>query len=157
MSVQRRPKWRRATRTGLRISVVLVVGIPLLVVGTAAAGFGLLLFGNLPGTVPKENPVVEAQPSYVYDAQGNQIGVFREFDLTIPMKKEDVPQVLKNAVVAAEDRRFWVHEGVDPEGLVRAALDQLPRGHRRPGWLDDHTAVREGAVPQRPNGRSRAS
>ncbi len=64
----------------------------------------------------------------MYDAQGNQIGVFREFDLTIPMKKEDVPQVLKNAVVAAEDRRFWVHEGVDPEGLVRAALTNYREG-----------------------------
>jgi penicillin-binding protein 1A len=128
MIVRRRPKWRRATRTGLRASVVFIVGVPLLVVGTAAAGFGLLLFGNLPGTVPQENPVLESQPSYVYDAQGNQIAVFREFDLTVPMKKDDVPQVLKNAVVAAEDRRFWVHEGIDPQGLVRAALSNYREG-----------------------------
>jgi penicillin-binding protein 1A len=128
MTVERRPKWRRLLRTGARASVVMIVGIPLLVGGTAAAGFGLLLFGNLPGTVPEENPVVDSQPSYVYDAQGNEIGVFREFDLTIPMAREDVPEVLKNAVVAAEDRRFWVHEGIDPEGLVRAAFTNYREG-----------------------------
>jgi penicillin-binding protein 1A len=112
----------------LRVAVIMAVGVPLLVVGTAAAGFGLLLFGNLPGTVPEENPLVESRPSYVFDAAGNQIGVFREFDLTIPMQKEDVPQVLKDAVVAAEDRNFWTHEGIDPEGLIRAALTNYREG-----------------------------
>ena len=128
MTVERRPTWRRALRMGTRVTVTLAIGIPILVVGTAAAGFGLLLFGNLPGTVPEENPVVESRPSYVYDAAGNEIGVFREFDLTIPMQKQDVPQVLKDAVVAAEDRNFWTHEGIDPEGLVRAALTNYREG-----------------------------
>lgn len=126
--VERRPAWRRAFRSALRVSVILVIGIPILVVGGAAAGFGLLLFGNLPGTVPEENPVVESIPSYVYDAAGNEIGVFREYDLTLPMQKEDVPQVLKDAVVAAEDRNFWTHEGIDPEGLIRAALTNYREG-----------------------------
>jgi len=128
MSVQRRPAWRRATRIGLRVVVILVIGVPILMVGTAATGFGVLLFGSLPGTVPEENPVVESQPSYVYDAAGNEIGVFRQFDLTVPMQKEDVPQVLKDAVVAAEDRNFWTHEGIDPEGLIRAAFTNYREG-----------------------------
>jgi penicillin-binding protein 1A len=113
---------------GMRVLVILVIGVPILLVGTAATGFGVLLFGNLPGTVPEENPIVESQPSYVYDAAGNQIGVFREFDLTIPMQKDDVPQVLKDAVVAAEDRNFWTHEGIDPEGLIRAAFENYREG-----------------------------
>jgi penicillin-binding protein 1A len=87
-----------------------------------------LLFGNLPGTVPEENPVVESRPSHVYDAAGNEIAVFREFDLTVDMAREDVPQVLKDAVVAAEDRKFWSHDGIDPEGLVRAALANYREG-----------------------------
>lgn len=126
--VERRPRWRRTARTGLRASIILLVGLPLLVGGTVAAGFGLLLFGNLPGTVPEENPVVDSQPSYVYDADGNQIAVFRKFDLTVPMQREDVPEVLKNATVAAEDRRFWTHGGIDPEGLVRAAFTNYREG-----------------------------
>ncbi len=128
MSVERRPGWRRGMRIGLRVAVVVLIGLPVLVVATAGAGVSVLLFGSLPGTVPEENPRLVSQPSYVYDAAGNEIGVFREFDLTIPMEREDVPDVLKNAVIAGEDHRFWSHEGVDPEGLVRAALTNYQEG-----------------------------
>ncbi|MEJ5256540.1 MAG: transglycosylase domain-containing protein [Acidimicrobiales bacterium] len=128
MTSSRRSRWRRAIRTSLRALVILVLGLPVLAVATAASGLGLLLYGNLPGTVPKENPRIESRPSYVYDSQGNQIGEFRQFDLTVPMSREDVPQVLKDATVAAEDHRFWSHRGVDPEGLVRAALANYEEG-----------------------------
>jgi penicillin-binding protein 1A len=126
--LSRRPRWRRATRTALRVAAVLLVGVPLLVLGAAAAGGGLLLFGNLPGTVPEENPLVRSEPSFVYDATGQEIGSFREFDLTVPVTKDDVPQVLKDAVIAAEDRSFWTHRGVDPQGLVRAAVANYQEG-----------------------------
>ena len=124
----RRPPWRRALRHGLRATIVVVVGVPLMVVAALAAGLGLLLFGNLPGTVPEENPQIRAEPSYVFDAEGNEIGVFREFDLTVPITRDDVPQVLKDAVVAAEDHSFWSHRGVDPQGLLRAALTNYQEG-----------------------------
>jgi penicillin-binding protein 1A len=128
MTVERRPAPRRALRAAGRIALVLIVGLPLLVAGTATAGVGLLLFGNLPGTVPEENPREASQPSRVYDVFGNEIAVFREFDLTVPMTKDNVPQVLKDAVIASEDRNFWTHRGIDPEGLFRAALTNYREG-----------------------------
>jgi penicillin-binding protein 1A len=127
-TTRRRPVPRRMLRGGLRIMVILVVGIPLMVGVAAAAAFGALLYGNLPGTVPVEHARVISQPSYVYDINGNQIATFREFDLNLPMTKEDVPQVLKDALVAAEDHKFWTHKGVDPEGLVRAAVTNYREG-----------------------------
>jgi penicillin-binding protein 1A len=126
--VERRPAWRRGLRLAGRTLVVLTVGVPLLVLTAAGAGLGLLLFGNLPGTVPEENPQIRSEPSYVFDAAGNEIGVFREFDLTVPITKDDVPQVLKDAVVASEDNNFWSHRGIDPQGLVRAALTNYQEG-----------------------------
>ncbi len=116
-----RPPWRRRARLSLRVFVVMALGIPLFLGATASAALGLLLFGTLPGTVPEEKPLPLSVPSTVYDADGNQIGSFHQFDLTLPMTAADVPQVLKDAVVASEDRKFWSHNGVDPEGIVRAA------------------------------------
>ena len=115
-------------RSGLRVAVILILGIPLLVGVGLTAGFGALLFGNLPGTVPEEKPRAVSQPSYVYDANGNQIGSFRQFDLNIPLTKADIPQVMKDAVVAAEDHKFWTHKGVDPEGLIRAGITNYREG-----------------------------
>ena len=73
------------------------------------------------------------------------------------MTKEDIPQVLKDAVVAAEDRKFWTHKGIDPEGLVRAAITNYREGDDRAGRLDHHPAVRQEHVPdQRAVGRAQA-
>lgn len=107
---------------------VVVLGVPILVVATLGSAFGLLLFGSLPGTVPEQKPVPVSLPTYVYDSQGNEIAVFREFDLTVPMTRDDIPTVLADAVVAAEDRKFWTHRGIDPEGLTRAAITNYREG-----------------------------
>jgi penicillin-binding protein 1A len=64
----------------------------------------------------------------VFDANGTLIGEFRQFDLTVPIQPTDVPDVVKDAVVAAEDRNFWEHDGLDAEGLTRAALANYEEG-----------------------------
>lgn len=126
--IERKPWLRRTFRSSIRTVVILVIGLPLLASATAAAGFGLLLFSSLPGTVPEEKPTPVSRPTFIYDAQGNEIAVLREFDLTVPMTRDDVPEVLKDAVVASEDRKFWTHKGIDPEGLIRAAIANYREG-----------------------------
>lgn len=126
--MERRPTWMRSARTGLRVSVVMLVCLPLFAVAAGATATWMLLYGDLPVLVPKPNPQIVAQPSQVYDTQGNLIGVFRQFDISKPISREDVPQILKEAVVAAEDRNFWDHEGVDPLGVVRAAIENVEEG-----------------------------
>ncbi len=63
-------------------------------------------------------------PLRVFSSDGIQIGEFgeerREF---VPIGQ--VPQVMKDAVLAAEDSRFYQHGGVDYKGMVRAALENL--------------------------------
>jgi penicillin-binding protein 1A len=49
----------------------------------------------------------------------------------IPLSK--VPVHVRNAFVAAEDKRFYQHSGVDDRGLVRAFLNNLTQGHREGG------------------------
>lgn len=128
--MRRRPQATALRSTGFVVKTVLVVAICAVVVPLLAAGVavGTLLFGRLPGRLPAQKPAFEARPSSVYDSAGNVIGVFRQFELTVPMRPEDVPQVLKDAVVAAEDRRFWSHRGVDLEGIARAAWANYEEG-----------------------------
>lgn len=44
------------------------------------------------------------------------------------VKFEDIPQNLKNAVMAIEDRRFYSHFGLDPLGLLRAIVVNIKEG-----------------------------
>lgn len=45
----------------------------------------------------------------------------------------DVPPVLRNAVISAEDRRFFQHSGIDPLGMIRAAWVDLKEGRNAQG------------------------
>jgi penicillin-binding protein 1A len=51
----------------------------------------------------------------------------------IPVGWEEIPPVLVDAFLAAEDDRFFVHPGVDWQGLVRAAASNLSAGGVREG------------------------
>ena len=45
------------------------------------------------------------------------------------MEVEDLPNYVPNAFIAIEDRRFRDHPGIDPIGLVRAAVENMMSGH----------------------------
>ena len=107
---------RRILRT-FALFMLCATAVPIAVTTTVLATF---LFAPLPATLPEEKPNVASQISHVLDANGKEIAVFREFEQNIPVKESDVPDVLKNAVVAAEDKRFYQHGGVDLKGSLRA-------------------------------------
>jgi penicillin-binding protein 1A len=107
------------------IAALCALIVPVAVVGVAV---GTLLYAHLPGSLPAQKPQLVAIPSYVYDSGGNNIGVFRQFELTVAIQPSDVPKVLKDAVVAAEDKRFWEHKGVDARGVLRAAWTDYTQG-----------------------------
>src|SRR5262245_62484375 len=52
-------------------------------------------------------------------ADGRPLG--RTGSLTDAAARNDFPDVLVNAVLSIEDRRFYQHVGVDPQGILRAA------------------------------------
>ena len=65
-------------------------------------------------------------PLRVYSAEGALLGEFGEERRNLtPIG--DIPQVMKDAVLAIEDARFFQHGGVDYKGVVRAALANLGR------------------------------
>ncbi len=71
-------------------------------------------------------------PLRIYTADGVQIGEFgEERRAFVPIGK--VPTLMKQAILAAEDERFYQHGGVDYIGVVRAALSNLASGHTQSG------------------------
>lgn len=71
-------------------------------------------------------------PLRVYTADGVQIGEFgeerRDF---VPIAQ--VPLLMRQAILAAEDERFYSHNGIDYIGVARAALSNLASGHAQSG------------------------
>ena len=65
--------------------------------------------------------VADSNPSVILAADGTELLRISEM-YRKPFTIDDVPQTVQDAFVAAEDRRFWTHSGVDPIGLMRAAF-----------------------------------
>ncbi len=70
--------------------------------------------------------------SIIYDRKGGLMGkIFIQNRDPVPYDK--ISAQLVNAVVAAEDQRFWEHDGVDYAGIVRAAQANWTAGRIRQG------------------------
>ena len=65
-------------------------------------------------------------PLRVFSAEGDLIGEFGEEHRTLTPIAE-IPDVMKNAILAIEDARFFQHSGIDYIGMVRAALANVGR------------------------------
>jgi penicillin-binding protein 1A len=63
-------------------------------------------------------------PLRVMTADGVLIGEFGEERRSV-IRAEQAPAVLVNAILAAEDERFFEHVGIDPWGILRSATTNL--------------------------------
>ncbi|HWA36528.1 MAG TPA: penicillin-binding protein 1A [Burkholderiales bacterium] len=105
---------------GLVVAGVLIVGLIV-----------ALAFPNLPSL----QALTEYQPKVplrIYTAEGTLMGEFGEERRAV-VSIAEVPAQLKNAIIAAEDERFYQHAGIDYLGVLRAAYANLVAGGRRQG------------------------
>ena len=108
-----------------------------MLLGLAAIGIALaviilaLAYPNLPSleVLTDYRPKI---PLRVYTADGFLIGEFGEERRSL-VSIHEVPNVMKQAILAAEDDRFYQHGGVDYIGILRAAGANLAGGGKRQG------------------------
>lgn len=103
----------------------LILGLVLFVVGLVAIAI-LVTYPKLPSleAVQKYQPKM---PLTVYSSDGEVIGIYGEERRSFT-KIGDFPKILKDAVLAAEDKRFYEHWGVDVIGVMRAAIGNVTGG-----------------------------
>ena len=120
----------RPYRTGIRAWVPswrFVVGA--LLTGTSLVA-GVLLAAWVNVGVPAELGTVRSEATTVYYSDGTPIGKFAAQNRTIVPLKELPPQVT-DAIIASEDQSFETHMGINPLGIVRAALNNVTGGDRQ--------------------------
>lgn len=121
------PRKHLALRIGFGILGTLV---GLAVCGALLVGFMLAMaYPNLPAidSLTDYRPKI---PLRIFSADNVLIGEFGE-ERRDMVRIKDVPDIMKKAVLAIEDDRFYEHGGVDYIGVVRAALHNLSGGARQ--------------------------
>lgn len=86
-------------------------------------------------TLPSINELDENRlkvPLRVYTSDGQLIAEFGD-EKRVPIKIDDVPELLVQAILSAEDHSFLYHRGVDFQGILRAVIANLRSGAHSQG------------------------
>lgn len=91
------------------------------------AGGSLFAYYAMNAPEIKESDLIGQVSSKIYDSEGELVKELGGQNRDL-MTAEEIPEVLKNAVMAIEDARFYTHKGVDPIRIVGSALANLQAG-----------------------------
>jgi len=120
------PLWRRRWFRRVLIGIGGLTLLGVLVVGAAA----LWAFTILPRSLPSVSALETLQPiqgTKIYDDNDEAITELHvERRILVPLSQ--IPQSLRDAILATEDRRFYSHWGIDPIGVARAVIQNYRRG-----------------------------
>jgi len=117
----------------LKVFKLLVI-ISLVMTSIAAAvatGGYFYLNPKLPSIEGLSNVQLQV-PLRIYSSDGALMGEFGEKRRT-PKKLDEIPELMRQAFLSAEDDRFYEHPGVDYQGILRAAANLVMTGRRGQG------------------------
>jgi penicillin-binding protein 1A len=86
--------------------------------GLAAAAYVMI-------RVPLPPDKVQEQTTFLTDVSGARLASLNAGVDRVNVKLSEVPDVVQQAVLAAEDRNFFRHGGVDPVGIIRAFVNDV--------------------------------
>lgn len=110
------PAYRRERLWILSLLIGLFWGIPLLLF--------LYVLIDMPSFRTLEDPTPELA-SVVYSSDGKILGTFYLSSDRVRVPATEIPDFVKKALLAVEDRRFYEHSGIDPIGLISAVFSSL--------------------------------
>ncbi len=132
MSRRDRQRRRRRNRGSPLKRFVALTGVLFLcglaVAGLAIAGWVVNVAQSAPNLHDLHPPALPGAPSQVFAADGSSLGYIRSNNVRLPIPGSAIPQRLKEATVAIEDRRFYQHGALDYQGILRAAIKDAVNG-----------------------------
>ena len=129
MTHRQRKLKRRRRHTG-RSSVLLGLGVLAtvrVIAVLSAVGYVLAIAATAPD-LSELKPADKGQLSAVYAVDGSRLGFIQSDVLRRVVPWRDIPVHLRRATVAIEDERFYKHDGVDLNAIVRAGIKNLESG-----------------------------
>jgi penicillin-binding protein 1A len=113
----------------LRLAAVIIGSAIVLAAAVAAFAVPVGLIDHVGSGDPRPltlGPL--AQRSYVFAADGQLLAALRDEENRQPIPLADIPPHVVNAILAVEDAGFWVHDGYDLRGMLRAFKANVDAG-----------------------------
>jgi membrane peptidoglycan carboxypeptidase len=131
MRRQRRARWQRERPKTSQIGTGILTVLALLLVILTGSGtaYGYTYYqSQLPRVQKLENQQI-SQTTRIYDR--NMTLLYDAYDNGVqggrrtPVTYDEVPEVMRDAIIASEDPSFWSNTGIDPQGILRASISFL--------------------------------
>jgi len=125
MSDDDRPDIPPASKPRLKRLRLISILFSLLLLGLISFVFGIFvsIASDLP-SLTRFSQLKDAQSSILYDDLGHQIGVLSQQNRVI-VTPVQIPQIVKQAVMSIEDKRFETNSGIDIRGIARAFVADI--------------------------------
>jgi penicillin-binding protein 1A len=119
------PDERRPTKPRLKRLRLAAILLAVLLLGLVSFVFGIFISiaSDLP-SLTNFSQIKDAQSSELLDDLGHPIGVLSQQNRVI-VKPSEIPQIVKEAVISIEDKRFYSNSGVDIRGIARAFVQDV--------------------------------
>jgi penicillin-binding protein 1A len=104
------------------LALIAVLGL----LSFASFVFGMVtaIAGQLPQYDPAHQQKI-AHDGYIFDRNGQLLAVLRGKESRIILNSEQIAPIMKQAIVAIEDKRFYEHRGVDMRAIGRALVADI--------------------------------
>lgn len=115
----------------LWLYVLRILCVAILLATFAVAGIGLGTFLGMLDGVPEvslNSLAIDQQTTTVVDQNGTLVTELKTAEQRTAIPYEEMPEDLIHAIVAIEDSRFFQHNGIDLEGILRAGITNLRSG-----------------------------
>ena len=122
----RRRRARRSPRSWALIAVLLLAAFAA-TGGLSVVGYVVLTATAAP-SIDELRPLNKGTSSVIFAADGSRLGYVQSDEIREPIARREMPKHLRDATVAIEDERFFTHEGVDYEAIVRAGVKNVRSG-----------------------------
>jgi penicillin-binding protein 1A len=125
MSDDDRPDIMPAPKRRVKRLRLLAILVALLLLGCVSFVFGIFVSvaSDLP-SLTRFSQLKNAQSSVLLDDRGHTIGVLSQQNRVI-VTSAQIPEIVKEAVISIEDKRFKTNSGVDIRGIARAFVEDI--------------------------------
>ncbi|HEY4034665.1 MAG TPA: transglycosylase domain-containing protein [Ktedonobacteraceae bacterium] len=128
---QRRERWKRTQSDAghLWSSILLALWILCMIGSFSGTVYGFTYYQSQLQKLQQVDHRVISQTTRIDDR--NLTPLFEVYDnregggRRTPVTYNEIPQVMRDALIAAEDHSFWTNSGIDPQGIVRSGLEFL--------------------------------
>jgi penicillin-binding protein 1A len=125
---QRRRRRNRGSALKRFFALSAVLAVSALVIGALAVAGWVVNVAQSAPDLSSLKPQIAGSPSQVFAADGTSLGYIWSPTVRNPVAGQTIPEQLKQATIAIEDRRFYQHGALDYQGILRAAIRDALHG-----------------------------